>query len=207
MRPPTGSKSKQGHELQMGTNCLGPFLLTKLLTPLLRKTAALPDTPSGSVRVTWAASLGVDVYSPPGGVTLDDHGDCIPDGSRNEPNYGATKAGNYFLASQFALRHGDGGVVANAWNPGNLHTELQRHMGVVVRWLMKLMLYAPRFGAYTELWAGWSEEAGRKERNGGYVWPWGRFGEVRGDVARELGEGGKAEKFWTWCERETAEYA
>ena len=54
MIPPVGSKAAQGHELQMGTNVLGPFLFTQLLTPLLQKTAA--SSPPGSVRVTWAAS-------------------------------------------------------------------------------------------------------------------------------------------------------
>jgi retinol dehydrogenase-12 len=35
MVPPQGSTTKQGYELQLGTNCVDPFLFTKLLTPLL----------------------------------------------------------------------------------------------------------------------------------------------------------------------------
>ena len=34
------SRSSEGHELQFATNHLGPFLLTKLLLPLLRKAPA-----------------------------------------------------------------------------------------------------------------------------------------------------------------------
>lgn len=34
-QPPAGSKSKQSFELQLATNCLGPFLLTKFLLPCL----------------------------------------------------------------------------------------------------------------------------------------------------------------------------
>lgn len=68
MTPPPGSLSEQGHELQMGTNCLGPFLFTSLLTPLLEKTAA-SSTP-GSVRVTWAASLAT-LAAPTGGVEFE----------------------------------------------------------------------------------------------------------------------------------------
>lgn len=39
--PPQGSKTTQRYELQLGTNCLGHFSLTKKLTPLLQSTAAL----------------------------------------------------------------------------------------------------------------------------------------------------------------------
>ncbi|KAK3071629.1 short-chain alcohol dehydrogenase, partial [Teratosphaeriaceae sp. CCFEE 6253] len=39
MHTPPGSKDAQGHELQIGTNCVGHFLFTKLLTPLLQSTA------------------------------------------------------------------------------------------------------------------------------------------------------------------------
>jgi NAD(P)-dependent dehydrogenase (short-subunit alcohol dehydrogenase family) len=38
-QPPLGRKSKQGFELQLATNCLGPFLLTQLLLPVLEKVA------------------------------------------------------------------------------------------------------------------------------------------------------------------------
>lgn len=71
MIPPDGSKAAQGHELQIATNCLGPYLFTKLLTPLIQKTAA--SSPAGSVRVTWAASLAT-VGSPKNGVTMEANG-------------------------------------------------------------------------------------------------------------------------------------
>ena len=148
MFPPSGTKAAQGYEMQIATNCLGPFLFTKLLTPIMKKTAALPTTPAGSVRVTWAGSAGVDVMSPSGGVTLNEEGDYVSDPKgNNQKNYGATKAGNCFFASQFALRHQSSGVVTNAWNPGNLSSELQRHSGGFIGWLVgKLMLYPARFG-------------------------------------------------------------
>ncbi|KAK4621822.1 hypothetical protein CLAFUW4_06739 [Fulvia fulva] len=47
--PPRGSTSAQGYELQMGTNCLGHYLFTQLLLPLLRSTAK--QAPEASVRV------------------------------------------------------------------------------------------------------------------------------------------------------------
>jgi hypothetical protein len=63
------------------------------------------------------------------------------------------------------------------------------------------------YGAYTELFAGWSEEAGKPEKNGAYIIPWGRFGGFREDLTAEIEkEGGNAEKFWDWCDRVTKEY-
>lgn len=55
MQPPKNSKSKQGYDLEMGTNCLGPFLLNKLLEPVLFSTAS-HEAP-GEVRVVWVTSL------------------------------------------------------------------------------------------------------------------------------------------------------
>jgi len=210
MMPPPGSLSAQKHELQIATNCLGPYLFAKLLTPLLIHTASLPETVPGSVRVTWAASTAIDGFSPPGGMTFDSDDGYLPHPKNNQnSNYGASKAGNYFLASQFALRHPESGVISNAWNPGNLNTELQRHASFLMRLIGKLLMHDSKYGGYTELWAGWSEQAGHKERNGAYVWPWGRFGGVREDVQAEIDKGvdGKAGAFWEWCEKETKKYA
>ncbi|KAK3714256.1 short-chain alcohol dehydrogenase [Vermiconidia calcicola] len=173
MVPPAGSLSAQKHELQVATNVLGPFLLTKLLTPLLEKTAALPDTAPGSVRVTWAGSLGVEVLSPKGGVILDHESNYISHPKNNQKvKYGATKAANVLLAAEFGRRHprrAGEGVTSNAWNPGNLQTELQRHATWYEMLFVNWMLYPAVFGAYTELFAGWSKEAGREEKNGA-VW-------------------------------------
>ena len=46
--PPLGSVSAQGYELQLATNCLGPFLFTSHLIPVLKSTAkSLPLGLSG----------------------------------------------------------------------------------------------------------------------------------------------------------------
>lgn len=57
MMPPSGSKSKQGYELQLGTNVIGPWLFQSFLAPLMQQTAALPDTPKDSVRVIWVNTV------------------------------------------------------------------------------------------------------------------------------------------------------
>jgi len=49
------------------------------------------------------------------------------------------------------------------------------------------------------------------KHNGGFIVPWGRFGDIPDHVEKGLkpeakGGSGLAEKFWSWCERETEAY-
>jgi NAD(P)-dependent dehydrogenase (short-subunit alcohol dehydrogenase family) len=124
MYPPKGSTDAHGNELQLGTNCLGPYLLYRLLLPLLTQTAA--SSPTASVRVAWAASIAVFVTAPkPHGIVLGDDGRPTDQGVVF--NYGQTKVGNVFFAREEAETTPHTGVVHVAFNPGNLRTELQRH--------------------------------------------------------------------------------
>lgn len=123
MYPPKGSTSAQEHELQVATNCLGHYLLYQLLLPLL--TSTVVSSPTGSVRVAWAASIAIHVDSPPTGVLINDDGSLKDVGV--SANYSQTKVGNVFLARECAKTTPQTGVVHTAFNPGNLRTELQRH--------------------------------------------------------------------------------
>lgn len=205
MFPPKGSVTEEGHELQMGTNCLGPFLFTQLLLPLLRKTAAA--SPPGSVRVTWAASLATDLLSPAHGVDLDEATGAPKVLGLPQQNYGQSKSGNVLLGAEFARRHREDGIVSASWNPGNLYTELYRHTSPVERLVARTMLYPAIKGAYTELYAGWSPDISL-ENSGCYVVPWGRIQTPRSGIEEAIkrkdeGGAGFAEKFWGWCEKET----
>lgn len=108
MAAPAGSKTAQGYELHLGTNCLGPFLFTRLLTPMLVETAG--RAPPGTVRVLWVSSSAADVFSPKGGVEMDNL-----DYGRDKPSmtkYAVSKAGNYYHATEFANRHAGDGVIS-----------------------------------------------------------------------------------------------
>ncbi|KAJ5677543.1 short-chain dehydrogenase [Penicillium maclennaniae] len=204
MFPPEGSKTTQGHDLQFGTNMLGPFLFTKLLMPILVETAktAVP----GSVRVLWASSLGIQVLSPNGGGMVLDESGAPKVLDNQETNYGQTKVGNVFLAVKLQELYGSQGVRSVSFNPGNLKTELQRHSTGLMMKLADLMLHPAKFGAYTELYSGWSEEVGA-DKSITYVMPWGRDGThiVRSDIQKAI-ENGLADKVWNWCESETKSY-
>jgi retinol dehydrogenase-12 len=201
----------QGFELQMATNCLGPFLFTELLYPILAFTAK--TAPSNSVRICWAASLSVDLAAPKGGISLDSTGAFLPNWTANQQyNYACSKAGNYFYANEFPIHHPDSpGIVSVCFNPGNLNTELQRHVTYPGKSLInKMITHPPVFGGYTELWAGLAPELTTAD-NGLYIAPWGRKWRVRNDIEASLktkeGEGnGIARTFWEWGVRETKPY-
>ena len=108
MVPPQGSQTQQGYELQLGTNNVAPFLFTKLLRPILAKTAqsSRPD----SVRVVWLSSNGAELLAPTGGVELDNM-DYRTDRSAWF-KYGTSKAGNVLHASELAKRAQSEGIIS-----------------------------------------------------------------------------------------------
>ena len=108
MIPPQGSKTEQGYELQLGTNCVAPFLFTKLLTPLLIETAK--TAPKDSVRVVWTSSNAAEIFAPKNGVEMGNLDYREEKGAWHK--YGVSKAGNVLHASEFARRFGSQGVVS-----------------------------------------------------------------------------------------------
>ena len=199
MTPPVGSKTEQGYELQMGTNCLGPWLFTHFLTPILQKTAA--SSPPGSVRVTWAASLAT-MGSPKGGVAWDEKTSAPKVHGVRGSDYAQSKGTNVLLANEYQDKYGKDGIISNSWNPGNLKSELQRHSTWYETMFINRLLFPAVYGGYTELFAGWSEDAGKPEAKAAYIGPWGRFVMLRED----LKDSKEAAKFWDWCEKETKQY-
>ncbi|KAI9722110.1 MAG: hypothetical protein M1828_004924 [Chrysothrix sp. TS-e1954] len=222
MMPPAGSVDSQGHEMQMGTNCLGPFLLTKLLTPLLSRTAE--QDPTADVRVLWAGSLVVDIGSPrPGGMKFESgdgadsqqHGDAHPPKSLGtQLDYGQSKVGNVYLCRESSRRSHLPPTTTSStsstnttpspkikhisFNPGNLSTSLQRHLSWPEYLFALLVSHPGIYGAYTELNAALGKDVG----DGDYVVPWGRVGRFRPDIEKEIMRGGEgmAGRFWEWCE-------
>lgn len=108
MVPPQGSKTKQGYEKQLGTNNVAPFLFTKLLLPILARTAS--TAPKDSVRVVWVSSSSAEVSSPKGGVELNNLDYKVDKGPWFK--YGISKAGNVLHASELAKRVGSQGIIS-----------------------------------------------------------------------------------------------
>ena len=205
---PAATRTAQGLEPHMGVNCVGPYLLTQLLAPLLIRTASTSTTPANSVRVIWSSSMLVDVLAPPEGVPpkeLD-----APSADRNR-NYAISKAGNWFLAARLAAQLGAHGVVSITQNPGNLRTAIFDDTPRLIVWASSPVLYRAVDGAHTALWAALAPEITVGD-GGRYVVPWGKWHpRPRKDLLeaiRDEDAGGKgyAVVFEKWCESITRKY-
>ena len=108
MISPQGSKTIQGYELQLGTNNIAPFLFTKLLYPILARTAK--TLPPNSVRVVWFSSSLAEIAAPKGGIDFDNL-DYKNDVSA-KIKYSISKAGNYFHATELAKRAKGDGIIS-----------------------------------------------------------------------------------------------
>ncbi|KAF2094813.1 NAD(P)-binding protein [Rhizodiscina lignyota] len=208
--PPPGNTTKQGHELQLGTNALGPYLFTQLLMPCLEK--AVETAPKGSVRVVWTGSLVIDQTAPKGGFEMSKIDKPATNLPGQSDNYTLSKMANWFICSELARQSGaEGkGIMHIVQNPGNLYTNLLRHHSWL-QWFVSPLLHKPIMGSYTELWAGLSEEL-TVEMNGCYVVPWGRVHpSPRRDLlealkSKEDGGTGRAAEFVEWCFEQTKEF-
>jgi NAD(P)-dependent dehydrogenase (short-subunit alcohol dehydrogenase family) len=205
---PVDEVTVQGYEPHMGINCLAPFLLTKLLLPVLQKTASI--NPGPSTRVIFLGSGLVDMASPPGGVPL---AELTPGNQSKDParNYTISKIANWFLASEFDRRVRDDGIICICQNPGNLSTGIWERVPWLLRVPSKVFLHPPKRGAYAELWAGLSAEI-KLEDGGRYGIPWGRWHpSPRKDLLQSLkskdeGGTGVAAEFWEWCDEQTRQF-
>lgn len=196
---PLGFTTAQNIESHIGTNCVAPQLFTQLLLPQLRK--ATVDAPKGSVRVVWTGSAMVETHSVQGGI------DWAAIESTKTTNsmidYANSKVGNWFLSIEAEKAFEPYGIYSVVQNPGNLVTQAYRYIPKAAFQLLKaLILYEPRYGAYTMAYSGLSGEV----QNGEFIWPWGRKARSTRQDIHEAIEKGAAERFWKWCEERNRAY-
>lgn len=198
---PPQSRTAQGLEKFVGMHCVAALLFTQLLLPQLQYAAKSSHV--GTVRVVWLSSIMAESHVPAEGIDFSILAEGCPN---NRRNYARSKAGNWILAHEYARRFGRHGIISVAANPGNLKTNAfqgapSRFMAVANR----LFLYDPRFGGYTELYAGFSPDI-TMENNGAYILPFGRVQPEeqigRPDILEKLKaeEDNLGENFWRWCE-------
>lgn len=101
----------KGHDLEYGTNCLAPYLLTLLLEPTLINTATALGTAAESVRIVWVTSM-LTPGTPPGGMQFE--ADGTPKFmTKFMENYMGSKNGVAWLAEEFGQRLGKHGILSN----------------------------------------------------------------------------------------------
>lgn len=217
MTPPPNSHTKQGYDLEMGTNCLGPFLFTQFLLPALISTTAslraagLPANLAAS-RIVWTSSISI-FTGPSQGMIFDSQ--PTPHGTMGGPsilpsagqNYAQSKVGNVYHSVEVTRRYADQGIISIALDPGLLKTELQRNFTPAQKAMGKLFFKEAKFGAYTELFAGFSPEVtlAKIAKGDAFVIPWGKWGCLPAGTKKGI-EDGQAKRFWEWCEGEIAPY-
>lgn len=117
MACPVG-RTKDGFELQMGTNHLAHFLLFNLLKPTLLASA----TPEFNSRAIFLSSVA-HRYAEPNFDNL------FLEGAYNEwISYGQSKTASNWTANEIDRRYGAKGLRAFSVHPGGIQTELGRHL-------------------------------------------------------------------------------
>jgi len=194
MAVPPG-QTKDGYEIQFGTNHLGHALLTKLLLPALEATAKLPGA---DVRVISVSSFGHTNW-PKGGFRFDLLKSSAPDlGSYK--CYFQSKLANALWARQLAKEYPQFGVAAI--HPGLVQTSLMDRATAtpwIVRTLTNLaypLLPSVSDGARNQLWASVSNEV--RGKPGEYWVPVG----VLDGASDDAKDDDLAKVLWDWTEKE-----
>jgi retinol dehydrogenase 12 len=191
--------TKEGYEIQFGTNHMGHALLTNLLLPLLNKTANFGS--GADVRVISLTSYGHAWY--PKGPYQFDTLKTTADGLGAYGRYYQSKLANVLWVRHMAKMHPQ--LTIAAIHPGVVQTQLMERATAtptVVKFLTKAsskLLPTVEQGARNQLWASVSKDV----QSGQYYEPIGVGGK-----ASEAGKDDKlAEKLWKWTEEELKSYS
>ncbi|OKL62219.1 hypothetical protein UA08_02886 [Talaromyces atroroseus] len=210
----------QGHEIQLGTNHIGHFLLTKLLLPVLEKTANQDEEETADVRVITLTSLASGLTpsslsssssSSPTNNEQEEEADFITTISSTPrllslttwQRYAISKAANILFATELARRHPSltsvsvhpGLVASDLYNPTQATNKLASY---VLPLSMKVVFRSVRSGTLNQLWAA---AGARKEQivNGAYYTPVGYRNEANRFVVDER----LARRLWEWTDEVT----
>jgi len=192
MMTPMDQLTKQGYDMQFGTNVLGHAYLTLLLLPVLQSTA----TTFGSARVVTNSST-LQSGAPKGGVDWA----TVKDGPARKKMstftaYNQSKWANVVFANELARRYGSEGIVSTSLHPGLIRTELGRHSGLMAFGTRLLGNVVDPLGATTQLYAGTAPEAA--SLNGKYLIPWARTGLARKDTE----DTAAGQVLWKWIQEQ-----
>ncbi|KAK2041458.1 retinol dehydrogenase [Colletotrichum somersetense] len=191
--------TKEGYEIQFGTNHMGHALLTKLLLPTLKHTAK--TSPDKDVRIV-SLSSAAENWVPSDLYNFDDlKTDMASTGTW--ARYGASKVANIHHSRALAKRYPE--IRCISVHPGAVNTNLSS--GPVASWpLIKpvvgivswLAFSTVANGARNQIWASVSPDA----ESGVFYWPVG----VKGKDSKHAKNEELSERLWEWTEKELEAY-
>jgi NAD(P)-dependent dehydrogenase (short-subunit alcohol dehydrogenase family) len=198
------SLTQEGYENQFGTNHMGHALLTKLLLPILLKTA---EEPTSDVRIINITSMG-HLMAPSKGIIWDQ---AALEKYNTWSRYGQSKLANILFTRELAQRYPT--IKSVAVHPGviltNLYDDFQTNafwrFGF---WIMKtlgpfipgLLLPNVQAGAKNQLWAATAPK--QLVKSGEYYIPVGSLNSGS-KISRDPG---LAKKLWEYTETEISKH-
>jgi NAD(P)-dependent dehydrogenase (short-subunit alcohol dehydrogenase family) len=155
--------TKNGHELQFGTNHLSHFLFFQLLKPALLA-ATTPGFRSRVVNVSSAAHRL-------NGINATDNYNFEKGGYNPWVSYAQSKTANIYMANEIERRYGSRGLHATSIHPGGIATGLSKHIpeadlaAMLEDKALVKSLKSPEQGAATTVWAAigkeWENKGGK----------------------------------------------
>ncbi len=191
--------TKDGYEIQFGTNHMAHALLIKKLLPILLKTAAEPKS---DVRVVFLTSAGFRNH-PPGGIAFKDLKTTQDTGAFGSwMRYGQSKLANVLYPAELARRYPN--ITTASVHPGMGNTALVTDLPLSKR----LMVYLGNFGKPkmpseiidTQIWAATGDKSAIQ--SGAYYEPIGVLGKHTKDSNSEKLAG----ELWDWTQKELEAY-
>lgn len=194
MATPAGT-TKDGYEIQFGTNHMGHALLTKLLLPTLQE-----STKTSDVRIV-SLSSNAEEYAPTTPWDFDQMKTDMASTARTT-RYAISKLANIYHSRALSRQYPE--IRCIALHPGVVHTSLTRGLLdsfpwlAPIIWLVGFFLKTPADGARNQLWASVSPDA----KSGEFYHPVGIAGK-----GSELSKDRKLEgDVWKWTEDELEAY-
>ncbi|KAK1724815.1 hypothetical protein CaCOL14_001938 [Colletotrichum acutatum] len=187
--------TKDGYEVQFGSNYMGPALFTKLLLPILNKTA---EQPGSDVRVV---NLSSELFkqAPSEGILLSKCKTPLDDIS-SLTRYGQSKLADYYHTRTLSQLYPS--IKFVAVHPGVVNTGLfddfrkrRPWVGGMISVLGSIFLTDVHAGARAQLWA--STAASANVKSGGFYNP--KFKEYK---EANLYDDKAAQELWDWTEKE-----
>ncbi|KAJ6598514.1 dehydrogenase with different specificitie [Mycena sp. CBHHK59/15] len=190
--------TKDGYEIQFGTNHIAHALLIKLLLPTLLRTA---DTPNSDVRIVSLTSQGFGGH-PRGGILFKDLRTTQDYFFGSWTRYGQSKLANILFAAELARRHPQ--ITSLSIHPGVIQTGLVKNLSALKKALVYITspfsMMTPAEGARNQLWAATGDKT--KMINGEYYEPVGMPGRhLRMSRDHKL-----AGQLWDWTDKELQGY-